>query len=212
MALENNLGVQAEQLTPQIQTYALAGARRVCAEPVSSFDQDAAAPRRRRDFLTGGGDIADRRGFPHDVGVQQLVPWGGGRYTLALDASSGTTSDASSRFNPQLDSNLDFQLHAAAAAQLQDRRTRQQLLISAEEAGDRRPPAAADASRRRRGACATRTSTWSARSRSSAVAQQSLDLARQSLKKNERPRRGRHDGADRHRRGRRPKSPRTRNR
>ena len=35
MALENNLGIRAEQLTPQIQTYAVAQARAAYrAEPV----------------------------------------------------------------------------------------------------------------------------------------------------------------------------------
>jgi len=106
MALENNLGIRAEQLTPQIQNYSVAQARAVFAPSVVSQTTSRSSTTPPGNFLTGTGSALTNDSFSTSAGLQQLLPWGGGRYNLNWDASKLTTSDASSRFNPQLDSGL----------------------------------------------------------------------------------------------------------
>ena len=103
MALENNLGIRAEQLTPQIQTYAVAQARAAYAPSLFSTTTSRSSTTPPGNFLTGTGATLTNESLRTNAGLQQLVPWAGGRYSLAWDASKLTTSDASSRFNPQLD-------------------------------------------------------------------------------------------------------------
>jgi len=106
MALENNLGIRAEQLNPQIQTYAVAQARAAYAPSLFSTSTTRSSTTPPGNFLTGTGATLVNDSLRTNAGLQQLVPWAGGRYTVSWDASKLTTSDASSRFNPQLDSGL----------------------------------------------------------------------------------------------------------
>ena len=109
LALENNLGVRAEKLGPQIGTYGVAQARAVYNPNLfsTSTKRESTSP---PDFLGSGGvgtaTTSDR--IQTNVGVQQNVPWGGGNYSVSLDASKFSTSSISS-FNPQLGSNLSAQ-------------------------------------------------------------------------------------------------------
>jgi len=106
MALENNLGIRAEQLNPQIQTYAVAQARAAYGPSLFSTTSTRSSTTPPGNFLTGTGTTLSNDSLRTNAGLQQLVPWGGGRYTVSWDASKLTTTDASSRFNPQLDSGL----------------------------------------------------------------------------------------------------------
>ena len=108
MALENNLGVQADRLGPQIQTYAVAEARAAYGLNLLSTTTTRSATQPPTDFLTTGADnsILSSDSFRTGAGIQQLVPWGGGRYTLGIDASRLTTNNPTNPFNPQLDSSL----------------------------------------------------------------------------------------------------------
>ena len=108
MALENNLGVKADRLGPQISTYAVAEARAAYALNLTAqtFTRSATAP--PTDFLTTGADnsILSSDNFTTGAGIQQFVPWGGGRYTLGIDASRLKTNNPTNPFNPQVDSSL----------------------------------------------------------------------------------------------------------
>ena len=96
MALENNLGIQAERLSPQINTLNVSQARAAYAPVLfSNFlepQQHAAAEQlrhRRQQFHPHERELSARtRGF------QQNVPWGGGRYSFSLDGSKITSSAA----------------------------------------------------------------------------------------------------------------------
>ena len=83
LALEHNLGLSAEQLGPQIQTYAVAGARSAYAPTLLSSASKNSSTNPPGNFLTGTGSTLTNEGFRTSLGVQQLVPWGGGRYTVA---------------------------------------------------------------------------------------------------------------------------------
>ena len=108
MALENNLGVQADRLGPQIGTYGVAEARAAYALNLTSTTTTRSATAPPTDFLATGAEssILSNDSFRTGAGITQFVPWGGGRYTLGLDASRVTTNNPTNPFNPQLDSSL----------------------------------------------------------------------------------------------------------
>lgn len=185
LALENNLGLSAEQLNPQIQTYAVAGARSAYAPTLLSSASKSSSTNPPGNFLTGSGNTLTNEGFRTSLGVQQLVPWGGGRYTLAWDGSRGTTSDASSRFNPQLDSNLDFSFTQPLLRNFGIDSTRQSIMLSEtrQEIADLQlRQAVTQTSRQTRIAYFNLINAIAQRT----VAQQSLDLARQQYQNNKR--------------------------
>jgi outer membrane protein len=130
MALENNLGIRAEQLNPQIQTYAVAQARAAYAPSLFSTTTSRSSTTPPGNFLTGAGSTLTNESLRTNAGIQQLVPWAGGRYTLAWDASKLTTSDASSRFNPQLDSGLSAGYTQPLLRNFTIDSTRQSILLS----------------------------------------------------------------------------------
>jgi outer membrane protein len=106
MALENNLGIQAERLGPQINTFTVAQARAAYAPVLFSnfFNRSSTQP--PSSFITGGSAILTTDTITQDGGLAQNVPWGGGNYSLSLNGGKVTTSAIDSRYNPQLSSNL----------------------------------------------------------------------------------------------------------
>jgi outer membrane protein TolC len=108
MALENNLGVQAERLGPRISTLNVASARALFAPRLQSntLTRSATSP---PDFLAQAGatEITTTERMSTSVGVAQNLPWGGGNFSLGWDAAK-TKVNFTSQFNPQLNSNLLF--------------------------------------------------------------------------------------------------------
>jgi outer membrane protein TolC len=185
MAMQNNLGLSAEQLGPQIQTYAVAGARSAFAPTLLSTASKSSSTNPPGNFLTGTGSTLTNEGFRTSAGVQQLVPWGGGRYSLGWDGSRGTTSDASSRFNPTLNSNLDFSFTQPLLRNFTIDSARQGVLLSEkrQEIADVQLTAAMTQTARQVRIAYFNLVNAIARLE---VDRQSLDLARQSLKNNQR--------------------------
>ena len=106
MALENNLGIQAERLAPQINTYAVAQARAAYAPVLFSNFQTRSSVTPPSDFFSSGTSNVTNDSFNQNGGIQQAVPWGGGQYSFSLDAGKVTSSGRVNSFNPQLSSNL----------------------------------------------------------------------------------------------------------
>ncbi len=108
MALENNLGLQADRLGPRISTLNVASARAIFAPRLQSSTSTSTSTT-PPDFLAQAGatetTTTDR--MSTSVGVAQNLPWGGGNFTLGWDASK-TTFNYTAQFNPQLNSNLNF--------------------------------------------------------------------------------------------------------
>ena len=184
MALENNLGIQAERLAPQINTLEVAGARAAYAPVLFSnfFNRNSTQP--PSTFITGAGSLLTTESLTQDGGLAQNIPWGGGNYSLSLSGGKVTTSATDSRFNPQLSSNLSARGRAAAAPQLQDRQLPPADRDHAEQPGHRRHRAAraghADVPG---GAQRLFRPDWRAR-RAARSRSQSLELAQGSLKSN----------------------------
>ena len=109
MALENNLGIQAERLSPQINTLNVSQARAAYAPVLFSNFLSRNSTQPPSSFITGSGSILTNESVSQNGGLQQNVPWGGGRYTFSIDGSKVTSSAIDSRYNPQLSSNMSAQ-------------------------------------------------------------------------------------------------------
>lgn len=130
MALENNLGVRSDRLSPQISTLNVAQARAAFTPSLFSNTQTRSSTT-PPDFLASGGastTTTSERLFS-SVGVQQTLPWGGGRYSLGLDASKATVNYTSS-FNPRLDSNLNASFTQPLLRNFRIDAQRQQLQVA----------------------------------------------------------------------------------
>jgi outer membrane protein len=131
MALENNLGIQAERLSPQINTLNVSQARAAYAPVLFSNFQTRSSTQPPSSFVTGGSaSILTNESFSQNGGLQQNVPWGGGRYTFSIDGSKVTSSAIDSRYNPQLSSNLTAQYVQPLLRGLKTDNLRQQIETS----------------------------------------------------------------------------------
>src|SRR5204863_3944516 len=81
-----------------------------------------------QNFLSGNNFVTNA-GFRSNGGVAQLLKWGGGRYQASLDGSRNTTSDPTDPFNPRLSSNFNFNFTQPLLRDFTIDQTRQQLLI-----------------------------------------------------------------------------------
>jgi outer membrane protein len=128
MALENNLGIQAQRLSPQIQALLLSQTRAMYAPILFTNTTKNSNSNPPSNFLAGN-DFVTNAGVRNTSGVQQLLKWGGGRYTASIDGSRNTTSDPTDPFNPRLSSNFNFNFTQPLLRDFTIDSTRQQLLI-----------------------------------------------------------------------------------
>ncbi len=128
MALENNLGIQAERLSPQAQAFAIAQTRASYAPVVFGGTTKNSNSNPPQNFLAGNNFVTNE-GFRSNAGVSQQLKWGGGRYQASLDGSRNTTSDPTDPFNPRLSSNFNFNFTQPLLRDFTIDSVRQQLLI-----------------------------------------------------------------------------------
>lgn len=185
MALENNLGLQAERLGPRISTLNVASARALFAPRLQS-NTSTRSSTNPPDFLAQGGatDVTTSERIYTSVGVVQNLPWGGGNFSLGMDASKQTVNFTSS-FNPQLNSNLNFNYTQPLLRNFRIDPGRQQLMVA------RKNEEIADLQLRQQLTATERVVRNAYYDLILAlgqfdVAQQSLELARTSLRQNER--------------------------
>jgi outer membrane protein TolC len=131
MALENNLGIQAEKLNPQIQALGIARANAAYAPTLFSTLNRRSSTAPPSDFLSAGGaDVVTSGNFSTQGGVQQNMKWGGGSYQVALDGSRSTSNAARTLFSPQLGSNMNASYTQPLLRNFKIDALRQQLLLS----------------------------------------------------------------------------------
>ena len=184
MALENNLGIRAERLSPQVQALAVAQTRANYAPVVFTNTTKNSNSNPPQNFLAGN-DFVTNSGFRSNAGVAQALKWGGGRYQAALDGARNTTSDPTDPFNPRLSSNFNFNFTQPLLRDFTIDSTRQQLLIGQkqQEIVDLQlQQQVTQTSRSVRNAYFDLVGAIGQLQ----VSQQSLDLARESLRNNER--------------------------
>src|SRR3954464_11719572 len=128
LALENNLGIRAERLSPQAQALAVAQTRASYAPVVFGGSTKNSNSNPPQNFLAGNNFVTNA-GFRSTAGVAQQLKWFGGRYQASLDGARNTTSDPTDPFNPRLSSNFNFNFTQPLLRDLMIDSTRQQLLI-----------------------------------------------------------------------------------
>ena len=90
MALENNLGIQADRMNPEIQSWALSRANGAYAPNViSSFSRSSAATP-PNDFFSSNAAVTTNGSLFTQAGLAQQTRWGGS-YQVTFDGSRGTS-------------------------------------------------------------------------------------------------------------------------
>lgn len=187
LAIENNMGLQTERLSPQIQALALSQARAVYAPTLFSNFSRSANTSPPTDFLSLGENVftVTSGSMRTDAGVQQQMRWGGGSYQVGMSGSRATSDAPRVPFSPQLNSSLtanytqpllrNFKIDGFRRALLQ---SRNQLEVSELQLAARITQTARNV---RIGYYNLVLAVGQL-----AVARQSLDLAREALRQNER--------------------------
>ena len=184
MALENNLGIRAERLSPQVQALLNAQTRANYAPLLFSNMTKNSNSNPPQNFLSGSNFVTNA-GFRSNAGFAQAIKWGGGSYQASLDGSRNTTSDPTDPFNPRLSSNFNFNFTQPLLKNFSIDTTRQQLLLGEKQLE------IADLQLQQQIALMSRVVRNAyydlvGQIGQLQVSQQSLDLANESLKNNQR--------------------------
>lgn len=108
LALQNNLGLEAERLSPEAAAFGVAQARAAYVPNLFSTTTKSSSDRPPSDFLSGNtGDVITSGATRSNVGIGQNVPWGGGQYQVSFLGTRSTTSSQFATFNPNLGASLD---------------------------------------------------------------------------------------------------------
>ena len=124
-ALERNLDIAVQRINPLVQDMAVATANSAFLPLATSGFGLNQATRPNRTLFDGGGlgdqSIVNDQGS-YDLGVEQRVKWGGGRYKRGLEQQPVGVEQHLHELQPELQREHDPGLHAAAAARLPDGR------------------------------------------------------------------------------------------
>jgi outer membrane protein TolC len=106
-ALENNLDLQSARLNPLMQEYSLQAARAVFAPTFTSTMGYNNASTQSTSQLDGGARTSTQR-HTVNLGIQQPLPWYGGRLTTSFNNSRTETDNAFSTRNPSYSSSFSL--------------------------------------------------------------------------------------------------------
>lgn len=107
MALENNLGIQAGRLNPQVANLGVAEARAAYGLGLFTNMTRRNATNAPTDFTSGNVATVTSESFNTTGGVGQNVKWGGGNYAVSLTGSRLSSTSPTNPYNPSLGSNLN---------------------------------------------------------------------------------------------------------
>jgi HAE1 family hydrophobic/amphiphilic exporter-1 len=181
LAVENNLGIQISRLDPQIEDLNVAAARGAWAPSLTSQFRNNSFQQPSANVLQGSQEANFKQDtFASNLGVQQTLPWGG-LYDVSWDSSRVDDNRLGNTWKPQLTSALSLNYQQSLLRGWSIDNTRQQLWVSEKNRE------IADVGLRQTLASTTRTvrnAYWNLAYAvaSLAVQQQSLELARQSLR------------------------------
>lgn len=108
MALESNLGLKADRLGPDIAAENLAGARAAFIPALSSAFSRSSAERASTSVFEGTSSSVTTKNIAVSTAVSQALPWFGSTFQLRWNAGRNESTEAFSRFNPTLNSGLQF--------------------------------------------------------------------------------------------------------
>ena len=180
-ALEFNLDVQVQRINPRLQDLAVQGAQAVWNPNLTNdtrFNSFSDVP---SDILLGSSITS--RTFSTTSGIQQALPWYGTEYNVGWVNDRRTTNAERQQFNPSLSSTMTFNLTQPLLRDFKTDSNRTNLLVT------RKQREITDVALQQTIVQTTRqvrNAYWDlvyARANLS-VAQQSLDLSRQTLRDN----------------------------
>jgi outer membrane protein TolC len=181
-ALEQNLGIRADRLEPQIQDMSVGAARAAFTPSFFTRMNTSTESSPPASFLAGSAPTITEDQFLTSTGVQQQLGWGGGSYSLSWDTARIETTRFTS-FNPQLSSNIAATFTQPLLRNFSIDGFRQQLLLSRNqrEIADVQVNQTVTTTTRN-----VRNAYWDLvfTIASYRVQQQSLELAREQLKNN----------------------------
>ncbi|HZJ30407.1 MAG TPA: TolC family protein [Vicinamibacterales bacterium] len=109
LAAENNLGIEIARFDPQIENLNVVQARRAWTPTLNSSLQQNSNTSPPNSFLSGAqGAALNSDQFSMTTEVQQQLPWFGGNYSAGFDGARSTSNNFFSNFNPQLRSSISF--------------------------------------------------------------------------------------------------------
>jgi HAE1 family hydrophobic/amphiphilic exporter-1 len=108
LAAENNLGIQIARFEPQIENLNIVQARTAWTPTFTSSMQQNSNTSPPNSFLSGAQGSLNTDQFSMTTQVQQALPWGGGSYAAGWDSARSTSNNFFSNFNPQLRSSLSL--------------------------------------------------------------------------------------------------------
>ncbi|MEO6223549.1 MAG: TolC family protein [Vicinamibacterales bacterium] len=108
MALESNLGLKADRLGPDIAAENLAAARSVFVPALSSFFSRSGTTRASTNVFEGTATSVTNKAMSVSTTVSQLLPWYGGLVSVRWNAGRNASTEEFSRFNPTLNSGINL--------------------------------------------------------------------------------------------------------
>jgi outer membrane protein len=183
LALDNNLGIQIARFNPQVQDLSVALARSAWVPNFTTVVQGASTSTPNSGFLSGANTGQNRTTAGRmlsNVGLLQQTPWGGS-YSVGWDSTRSTTTNVLSSFSPQLQSSLSIDIRQPLLRNFSIDNLRQQVILSEKDrdiSDFQLQQTVATTTR------AVRNAYWDLAyaNASLVVAQQSLDLANESLR------------------------------
>lgn len=130
LALEQNLSLQVERLNPQIQDLATQQVRTAWTPTLSSTISDASSTNPVSSFLSGAANQLVSKNVGVQVQENQFLPWGGGNYNVTWANGRNESNSVFASPNPLLSSSLNATFTQPLLRNFKIDNTRQQLLIS----------------------------------------------------------------------------------
>jgi outer membrane protein TolC len=130
LALEQNIDLQVDRIDPQIADTAVTVARSNWTPGFFSNVQTRSQTDPPQDIFGGAETTITAEQLTSQVGVQQVLPWGGGNYTLFWNSGRNTSNSVFNRFDPQLNTRVNFNFTQPLLRNFKIDGTRQQVLVS----------------------------------------------------------------------------------
>ena len=182
MALENNLSVQVERINPELQDQSIEQAKSAWTPNLTGQFRVGQTNNPITSFFAGASDKLTRDSVFGNVGISQLLKFGA-NYTATVDSSRNKSNSAYDSPNPSLASNLNFNFTQPLIRNREIDSSRQNLVVT------KMNREISDVSLRQTILVTIRNvkyAYWNLKAAVAAykVAQQSLDLAKESLRNN----------------------------
>ncbi len=129
LALEQNLGIRIQRIEPQVSDVGVAQARSFWAPSFSSSFSKNSQTQQPTSALSGSSQNILNNQVSTGVGLNELLPWGGS-YSASWNSSRFTTTNLFQSFSPQLNSTLNLSYTQSLLRNFSIDQIRQQVQIS----------------------------------------------------------------------------------